>query len=120
MGRVIILEAREIALMKPTAYFINTARAMITDEQALYEVLRDKRIAGAALDVFLDEPAHRENPLAKLDNVLVTPHLARATREVIINHSRMIEEDIEAYLSGQCPPNAVNPQTWQSGRSVGG
>ncbi len=110
-----LIGAREIALMKPTAYFINTARAMITDEQALYEALRDKRIAGAALDVFLDEPLHCEHPLTRLDNVLVTPHLAGATREVIVNHSRMIEEDIEAYVSGHCPPHAVNPQAWRSG-----
>jgi D-3-phosphoglycerate dehydrogenase len=101
--------------MKSTAYFINTARAAIADEQALYEALCHKRIAGAALDVFLDEPVDCENPLAQLDNVLVTPHLAGATREVIINHSRMIEEDIEAYVSGQCPPHAVNPQAWRSG-----
>jgi D-3-phosphoglycerate dehydrogenase len=110
-----LIGAREIALMKPSAYFINTARAMITDEQALYEALRDRRIAGAALDVFLDEPVQRDNPLATLDNVLVTPHLAGATREVIINHSRMIEEDIEAYVSGQCPPHAVNLRVWQLG-----
>jgi phosphoglycerate dehydrogenase-like enzyme len=110
-----LIGAREIALMKPTAYFINTARAVVTDEQALYEALRDKRIAGAALDVFLDEPLHCDNPLTKLDNVLVTPHLAGATREVIVNHSRMIEEDIQAYVSGHCPPRAVNPQAWRSG-----
>jgi phosphoglycerate dehydrogenase-like enzyme len=110
-----LIGAREVAMMKPTAYFINTARATITDEHALYKALRDKHIAGAALDVFRDEPVDRENPLAQLDNVLVTPHLAGATREVIINHSRMIEEDIEAYVRGQCPPNALNPQAWRSG-----
>jgi len=107
-----LIGAREIALMKPTAYFVNTARAVITDEQALYLALRDKRIAGAALDVFLDEPLSGENPLATLDNVLATPHLAGATKEVIVNHSRMIEEDIKAYVSGRCPPHAVNPQVW--------
>ncbi len=110
-----LIGAREIAWMKPSAYFVNTARAVITDEQALYEALRDRRIAGAALDVFVDEPVQRDNPLATLDNVLVTPHLAGATGEVIINHSRMIEEDIEAYISGRCPPHAVNAQAWRLG-----
>jgi D-3-phosphoglycerate dehydrogenase len=107
-----MIGAREIARMKPTAYFVNTARAAITDERALYEALRDRRIAGAALDVFVDEPVTRENPLATLDNVLVTPHLGGATREVVTNHSRMIEEDIRAYVGGRCPPRAVNPEVW--------
>jgi autoinducer 2 (AI-2) kinase len=107
-----MIGAREIARMKPTAYFVNAARAAITDERALYEALRERRIAGAALDVFVDEPVTRENPLATLDNVLVTPHLGGATREVVINHSRMIEEDIRVYLDGRCPPRAVNPQAW--------
>jgi D-3-phosphoglycerate dehydrogenase len=107
-----MIGAREIARMKPTAYFVNTARAALTDERALYEALRDRRIAGAALDVFVDEPVTRENPLATLDNVLVTPHLGGATREVVTNHSRMIEEDIRAYVGGRCPPRAVNPEVW--------
>jgi len=107
-----MIGAREIARMKPTAYFVNTARAAITDERALYEALRDRRIAGAALDVFVDEPVTRENPLATLDNVLVTPHLGGATREVVTNHSRMIEEDMRAYVGGRCPPRAVNPEVW--------
>jgi len=107
-----MIGAREIARMKPTAYFVNTARAAITDERALYEALRDRRIAGAALDVFVDEPVTRENPLATLDNVLVTPHLGGATREVVTNHSRMIEEDVRAYVGGRCPPRAVNPEVW--------
>ena len=107
-----LIGAREFALMKPTALFVNTARAIITDEQALYQVLCEKRIAGAALDVFLDEPVTRGHPLAQLDNVLVTPHLAGATREVVVKHSRMIERDIEAFVSGHCPPHAVNREVW--------
>lgn len=109
-----LIGARELSLMKPTAYLINTARAVITDERALYEALRDRCIAGAALDVFLDEPVSLSNPLTQLDNVLVTPHLAGATKEVITKHSRIIEQDIGAYLSGRCPPHAVNPEAWPS------
>lgn len=103
---------REIGLMKPTAYFINTARAIITDEQALYEALRDGRIVGAALDVFLEEPVTPDDPLATLDNVLVTPHLGGATREVVTNHSLMIETDIRAYAAGRCPLHIKNPEAW--------
>jgi autoinducer 2 (AI-2) kinase len=105
------LVSREmIALMQPTAWFVNTARGRIADEQALYEALRDQRIAGAALDVFVDEPVTRDNPLATLDNVLATTHLAGATREVVANHSRIIERNIAESLAGRCPPNAVNPE----------
>jgi phosphoglycerate dehydrogenase-like enzyme len=100
--------------MKRTAYFINTARAVITDEQALYEALRDGRIAGAALDVFMKEPPTPDSPLVTLDNVLATTHLGGATREVVSNHSRIVERNIQAYLEGQCPPNAVNPEAWRS------
>jgi phosphoglycerate dehydrogenase-like enzyme len=108
-----LIGAHELALMKPSAYFINTARAVITDEQALHTALRDRRIAGAALDVFVDEPVRCDHPLASLDNVLFTPHLAGATREVVTRHSHMIEQDIEAYVGGSCPPHAVNPEAWR-------
>jgi D-3-phosphoglycerate dehydrogenase len=107
-----LIGEREIALMKPTAYFINTARAIITDEQALHAALRDGRIVGAALDVFLEEPVTPDHPLAMLDNVLVTPHLGGATREVVTNHSLMIERDIQAYVAGRRPPHAKNPEVW--------
>ena len=107
-----LIGEREIELMKPTAYFINTARAIITDEQALYEALRDGHIAGAALDVFMEEPVTPDHPFATLDSVLITPHLGGATKEVVTNHSLMIEGDIQAYVGGQCPPHAKNPEAW--------
>lgn len=108
-----LIGAQEIALMKPTAVLINTARAAIVDEVALYEALRERRIAAAALDVFEREPVTRYNtPLASLPNVLVTPHLGGATRDVVRKHSAMIEEDIKAYVNRRCPARAINPQVW--------
>jgi D-3-phosphoglycerate dehydrogenase len=69
-----LVGARELGLMKPSAYLINTARGPVVDEAALYPVLAEKRIAGAALDVFEEEPTPGDNPILKLDNVIVTPH----------------------------------------------
>lgn len=67
---------RELSLMKPTAFIINCARGGLIDEDALYETLRNRRIAGAGLDVFLEEPIAKEAPLLKLNNVILTPHIA--------------------------------------------
>ena len=74
-----MMGAREFALMKPTAYFVNCGRARITDEAALVDALREQRIAGAGLDVFHVEPLPRDNPLRTLDNVIITPHSAGGT-----------------------------------------
>lgn len=71
-----IMGQREFALMKPTAYFINTARGRLVDEEALYEALKEGKIAGAGLDVFWEEPLPRESRLWKLGNVIITPHVA--------------------------------------------
>jgi len=109
-----LMGADELALMKPTAYLVNTARGPIVDESALYEALYHGCIAGAALDVFAEEPVSRDNPLVALDRVLATPHLGGATAEVVVKHSRMIAEDIKTYASGQCPKRALNPEAWTS------
>lgn len=71
-----LIGAREIALMKPTAFFINTARGALVDQDALYEALAARRIAGAGLDVFREEPLSEGHPLTQLDNVILTPHIA--------------------------------------------
>lgn len=105
-----LIGAREIALMKPSAYLINTARAYIVDEGALYRALRRRRIAGAALDVFANEPVTRQDPLATLANVLTTPHMGGAARDVVSNHSHMIVRAIEDYVRGDVPLHAVNPE----------
>ncbi len=80
-----LIDARRLALMKPSAYLINVARGPIVDEQALYEALAAKRIAGAALDVFEQEPTPISNPILQLDNVLLSPHALCWTDEMFRN-----------------------------------
>ena len=81
-----LVGARELALMKPTAYFINVARGPIVDEKALYETLAARRIAGAGLDVFEQEPTPADNPILKLDNVIVSPARAVLDRRAVRQH----------------------------------
>ena len=76
-----LLNAQRLKLMKPTAFLVNTARGELVDEQALVSAIREKRIAGAAIDVFAEEPLPKESPLRGLDRVLLTPHLAASTAE---------------------------------------
>ncbi|MBE6575038.1 MAG: dihydrofolate reductase [Ruminococcaceae bacterium] len=91
-----------IACMKPTAYLINASRSAILDEGALVEALREKRIAGAALDVYEKEPIPADHPyLTELDNVVVTPHIAGASIEVLTNHTRMIVGEVRRFLQGE-------------------
>jgi len=102
--------ARELGLMKKTAFIINTARGPIIDENALVRALKAKRIAGAGLDVFEQEPkVHPE--LKRLKNVVLEPHLGSATVEVREQMANMVVDNIEALISGGTPPNCVNPQT---------
>ena len=97
--------SREIfSLMKPTSFFINTARAALVDYEALYEVLADKKIAGAALDVYPAEPLDSNSKFRTLSNIVLSPHLAGSTAEVKIHHSKMVVDDILDILKG----NAVN------------
>jgi phosphoglycerate dehydrogenase-like enzyme len=95
-----LVGAPEFALMKPTAYFVNTSRGPIVDEAALIDVLRSKRIAGAALDVFNVEPLPADHPLRSLPNTLITPHLGYVTDEGYDIFYRDAVEDILAWLAG--------------------
>ena len=104
-----LISAERIRAMKPGAYFLNLARAAIVDDDALYAALRDGHLAGAALDVFADEPVRPENRYVQLPNVLVAPHLGGATRDVIRHQTEMIVDDVEAWLRGERPRHIANP-----------
>jgi D-3-phosphoglycerate dehydrogenase len=105
--------AREFALMKPTAYFINTARGPIVDEKALYAALAGKRIAGAALDVFEVEPVGQDNPLLTLENVIVTPHSICWTDEFFRNNAESAFRSVVAVATGKTPTFVVNRDVLQ-------
>ena len=91
----------ELALMKPSAFLINTARGPIVDEAALIAALRDKRIAGAGLDVYDIEPLPADHPLRSLDNVVLSPHLGYVTVENFRTCYAGVVEDIRAFLDGK-------------------
>ncbi len=95
-----LVTARELALMKPEAYLINTSRGPIVEERALIDVLTSHKIAGAALDVYDEEPLPDEHPLRKLDNVVLTPHLGYVTVENYRKAYSEAVEDIRAFLAG--------------------
>jgi phosphoglycerate dehydrogenase-like enzyme len=103
-----LVSARELALMKPTAYLVNTSRGPIVDEAALIAVLRERRIAGAGLDVFDTEPLPPDHPFLQLDNTLITPHLGYVTRETYQRFYGEAVEDILGFLSG-APVRVIEP-----------
>jgi D-3-phosphoglycerate dehydrogenase len=102
-----MIGARELALLKPSAFLVNAARGGIADEQALLEVLRQNKIAGAALDVIADEPPAQGHPLLKLDNVLWTPHLGAMTLEAAQRGEWGAAEDVIRVLEGKKPKHPV-------------
>ena len=95
-----LVGAKELALMKPTAYIINTSRGPIIEEGALLAALREKRIAGAGLDVFDIEPLPVDHPLRKMDNVVLTPHLGYVSLQNYRAYFSGVVDDIRAYLDG--------------------
>ncbi|MCC6176567.1 MAG: C-terminal binding protein [Chloroflexi bacterium] len=105
-----ILNERTLGLLKPTAWVINTARGDLIDEAALYRVLAEKRIAGAALDVFEVEPTPPENPILRLDNVLVTPHAAGYSDEALNEGRRQGAREMARVVQGYLPSNICNPE----------
>ena len=104
-----LIGAKEISLMKKTAYLINTARGSVIDEAALVNALKNKQIAGAGLDVYEEEPKLKPG-LAELDNVVLAPHLGSATVESRTKMAVMAAENIVAVLNKQKPKNCVNPE----------
>ena len=102
-----LIGAAELALMKPSAIFINSARGGVVDDVALIAALKEKRIAGAGLDVFEGEPALNPEFLA-LDNVALTPHIGSATRATRMSMAMLAAKNLQAALEGRTPPNLVN------------
>jgi D-3-phosphoglycerate dehydrogenase len=103
-----MIGADELSLMKPSAYLINAARGGIADEEALYRALKEKKIAGAALDVVENEPPPQDHPLFKLDNVILTPHIAAVTFEASARGEWGAAQEVIRVLEGKKPKNTVN------------
>jgi len=101
-----LFNAARIARMKPTAFLVNTARGGIVDEQALYDALKADRIAGAALDVFVEEPTPQDNPLLTLPNFIAAPHVAGVTKEAVDRMAIVAVENILSVIDGK--PNREN------------
>ncbi|NCB39717.1 MAG: D-glycerate dehydrogenase [Erysipelotrichia bacterium] len=103
-----LINAERLALMKSTAYLINNSRGPVVDENALYEALKNSRIAGAAMDVFASEPTSPTNPILELDNVVVAPHISSASYATREKMSEMVAENIIDFFSGKEPSDLVN------------
>jgi D-3-phosphoglycerate dehydrogenase len=114
-----MIGARELGLMKPGAYLINTGRGQIVDEPALYAALAEGRIAGAALDVFEKEPVAPDNPILKLDNVIVSPHSLCWTDECYRGIAESAFRSVAAVASGRAPVHLVNPAALTHPRWIG-
>jgi phosphoglycerate dehydrogenase-like enzyme len=107
-----LLEEARLRLMKKSAYLINTARGAIIDEAALVKILKAKAIAGAALDVFLDEPLPKDHPLLELDSVVLTPHLGWPTDSGFEGFANHAVTNILDYMEGKLT-RALNPEALQ-------
>lgn len=104
---------RELELMQPTSFLINTTRGRTVDPRALYDALADRTVAGAAIDVTDPEPIPFDDPLLTLDNLLVTPHIASASSQTVRRMGQMSADNIIAALNGDPMPSCVNPEAAQ-------
>jgi D-3-phosphoglycerate dehydrogenase len=102
----------EFAAMKPSAYFITTARGRVHDESALFDALASGQIAGAGVDVFQEEPPRPDNPLLTLDNVVATPHTAGITVEAARDIAVATATQWLDIFAARMPPRLLNPQVW--------
>jgi D-3-phosphoglycerate dehydrogenase / 2-oxoglutarate reductase len=106
-----MIGAKELVLMKKSAYLVNVARAAIVNREELYTVLSNSKIAGAAFDVFWEEPPDPNDKLLKLNNFVLTPHIAGWTADSVDAIARIIAANIERYAQGEIPLTIVNPQS---------
>jgi glyoxylate reductase len=114
-----LIGERELGLMKPTAVLVNAGRGPLVDEPALVRALRERRIWGAALDVFEREPLPPDHPLLGLPNVVAVPHIGSATVATRRAMAKLAAENLAAALGGGRPRACVNPEAWGRGRTAG-
>lgn len=111
-----MIDARRIAAMKPDAILINVARGAVVDDDALIAALTEDRIAGAALDVFAEQPLRPDHPYFALDNVIVTPHMAGITQESMARMGVGAAREVVRVLAGDLPVNLCNPEVGEAYR----
>jgi D-3-phosphoglycerate dehydrogenase / 2-oxoglutarate reductase len=109
-----LISASVLRAMQPTAYFVTIARAAVVDYDALVDILKAGVIAGAALDVYPLEPLPADSPLRILDNVVLSPHLAGASTDVVRHHSRQVVDDLLRLERGEQPIHVANPEVFDS------
>lgn len=105
-----LIGAAELALMRPGAFLINVARGPVVVEAALIDALQTKRLAGAALDVFDQQPLPDDHPLWQLPQALITPHVAGITAESMLRMGAGAADAVEQILRGEVPASCINPQ----------
>lgn len=108
-----LIGKEELGQMKKSAFLINTARGGIVNEKALFQALKEKWIAGAALDVFLEEPPPFDHPLFGLENIVLSPHMASLTRECVVTMARVVAQGVLDVLGGKRPQYIVNPDSFK-------
>lgn len=111
-----MMNERTLSLMKPTAYLLNTARGTVIHEAALIQALQSGKIAGAAVDVYDPEPPGLDNPLLRMENVIVSPHYCAMTEESLYNMATMVAQGVLDGLNGKRPEYLVNPEVWETRR----
>lgn len=105
-----LINEERLKLMKKTAYLVNNSRGPVVDEKALYKALKEGWIAGAAIDVFEQEPTPMDNPLLTLDNIVVAPHISSGSHETRSRMAEMVAENLISFFEGREPPNLVNQE----------
>ncbi|MBI1282587.1 MAG: dehydrogenase [Anaerolineaceae bacterium] len=111
-----MIKAEHLAMMKPKAFFVNVARGALVDQAALVKALQERKIAGAGLDVFEVEPLPADDPLTKLDNVLLTPHWAPATSDIWTAGGLLMAQCMLDAAQGKIPPNVINKSVLDSAK----